>query len=123
MTEEEFQAHMRSLHSATFRDSSDPKVFTGSGYFYRSPRNRVVCADGFSVSVQGGWGKYSDPRCDDSDTYLEWELGYPSEKPTDEVMEFAENPDAPTETVYGYVPTAAVIRLLEAHGGIAGKPE
>lgn len=41
-------------------------------------RPRVLCADGFTVSVQAGCGIYSIPR-GDADDYTHVELGYPSQ--------------------------------------------
>ena len=118
MTEEEFQAHMMTLWA------EGQKTIT--------PRPRIVCADGFSVSVQAGWGKYCQPRTSnyigsDEDDYFgpfsQWELGFPSARPTDEIMEHIDGgPDEdPTDTVYGYVPTAKVVALINAHGGIVHK--
>lgn len=34
-------------------------------------------------------------------------------------MAYAENPDEPCDTVYGYVPVEIVCQLVEKHGGIA----
>jgi hypothetical protein len=78
-------------------------------------RPRVTCADGFSVSVQAGRFFYSRPRRDGA-RYAAVELGYPSAA-EDSLMEFCENPDAPTDTVYGYVPVDVVKALVEKHGG------
>jgi hypothetical protein len=33
-------------------------------------------------------------------------------------MEYAEDPDNPTNTVYGFVPIELVEQLIENHGGI-----
>ena len=81
-------------------------------------RPRVKCADGFTVSVQAGWGIYSSPRCD-ADAYSAVELGYPSEVDHD-ILAYAESPEYPTDTVYGHVPVEVVDRMLEKHGGIVG---
>jgi hypothetical protein len=121
MTDEEFQAHMNTLRGEKLPE--DRQSFAYEGWqIYRLPRKKIVCKDGFEVSVQGGWGKYSSPRCDESDHYSSWELGFPTERPTDEVMEHCENPEDPTQTVYGYVPTEKVIALIVAHGGLSGAP-
>ena len=77
---------------------------------------RVVCVDGFSLSIQRNEYAYCDLRFDDSD-YVSFEIGYPSDlEPL--LMEYVENPDKPTETVYGYVPLTVVLEVLEKHGGI-----
>lgn len=36
-------------------------------------------------------------------------------------MEYAENPDYPIHTIYGYVPIEVVDKLMEKHGGIVGR--
>ena len=33
-------------------------------------------------------------------------------------MDYCENRDEPTETVYAYVPAAVIIDVIEKHGGI-----
>lgn len=81
-------------------------------------RPRVLCADGFTVSVQAGYGLYSTPNCD-ADAYTHVELGYPSRK-EEALMEYAANRKQPTETIYGSVPVELVDKTLEAHGGITG---
>lgn len=79
-------------------------------------RPRIICNDGFSMSVQGGYGLYCMPRVTQS-TYIQMEIGYPSRE---EVLinEYAEMPDTPTETVYPYVPCAIIEQVIEKHGGI-----
>lgn len=81
-------------------------------------RPRVKCEDGYSVSIQAGWGIYSIPR-EDADVYIAVELGYPSEADV-ELMCYAENEDNPTNTVYGFVPVSVIDKVLEKHGGIVG---
>lgn len=81
---------------------------------------RVVCADGFSISIQCNHRSYCLPQQDYTETYHAMELGYPSS--LDEVTksiigDYAETRDT-TETVFGYVPTEIIDQLLEAHGGI-----
>lgn len=78
---------------------------------------RLECVDGFSVSMQADEFKYCSPR-DNSGPWYKVELGFPSAVPTDEVMEYAENKDDPTGTVYGYVPIQVVARLIDEHGGL-----
>ena len=79
------------------------------------PANRITCADGFSVSVQAGYANYCSPR-DNVGDWNKFELGFPSEA-DDLIQEYAEEPNNPTETVYGYVPMSVVVALLEKHGG------
>lgn len=78
---------------------------------------RIECADGFSLSVQATHGAYCRPRRNIG-PWSEVEVGFPSAKP-DEIMSYAEDPEAPTDTVYRYVPIKLVETLIEAHGGMA----
>ena len=77
---------------------------------------RIVCKDDFSVSVQASNFNYSSPR-DNVGPYTHMELGFPSAIPTAEIMEYAETPDNPLGTVYGYVPIELIERLILIHGG------
>ena len=89
---------------------------TFTGYEY-TVRDKIVCVDGFSVSVQGGTrGHYCMPRklCN---IYTKVELGFPSSVERS-ILEYAENEDCPTETVYAFVPIEVVEKLIASHGGI-----
>ncbi len=78
---------------------------------------RVVCQNGFSMSVQAGSSQYCSPRIDGAIRYSEVEVGFPSaEEPL--IMEYAEDPSEPTETVYGWVPASVVKQVIEKHGGL-----
>ena len=119
------------------------------GHYYQKVRPRIVCNDGYSVSVQvseytyceprytqwqneDGWevinGKYylssEAPRNFETDHFTPYEsveLGYPSE--ADELIyEYAECNDY-TNTVYGYVPVKIAEQLIEKHGGFKGVDE
>lgn len=83
-------------------------------------RPRIICKDGFSVSVQASKTHYCRPRIN-TGPYSRVELGYPSETVT-EWMKYAETPESPTETVYGYVPIEIVEDVIEQHGGIVNDP-
>jgi hypothetical protein len=86
---------------------------------------RIVCADGFSMSVQARSFSYCTPREDDV-VHTHMEGGFPSSTPLDlELRSFAEcnilSTDGSadyTETVYGYVPRKVFEREFELHGGI-----
>ena len=80
---------------------------------------RIKCSDGFSLSVQVHFGAYCSPRDGIGPDWSTAEIGYPSERPTDEVMAHAEDPETPTDTVYGHVPMYLIDQLVELHGGIA----
>ena len=77
---------------------------------------RVVCKDGFSVSIQGSKTSYCSPRHDHPEAYTALELGFPSSA-DDIIKQYAENDTDLTGTVYGYVPVDDIYLLLLAHGG------
>jgi hypothetical protein len=79
-------------------------------------RKAIVCADGLILSVQASDTHYCSPRENDG-PYSHVEVGYPSEV-VPELLEYAETPETPTSTVYGYVPAELVDAVIEAHGGI-----
>jgi hypothetical protein len=77
---------------------------------------RIVCEDGFTVSVQASALHYCEPRNDEG-PYSAVELGFPSEEEP-LIVEFADEEDNLTETVYGWVPSHVVKKLMAKHGGI-----
>ena len=81
------------------------------------PRPHLTCADGFSLSIQGNQYAYCTPR-HDGDEFDAVEVGFPSAAP-ELIGQYAEEPDRPTKTVYGYVPTLLVNQLIDLHGGPA----
>lgn len=77
--------------------------------------DRIECADGLKMSVQASETHYCAPR----DNYGSWyqvEVGFPTKK-VEDFMEWAETPEAPTETVYGWVPLSVVVKVIDDHGG------
>lgn len=89
--------------------------FDESNEYQLTPR--IVCNDGFSISVQGGNRfNYCDPR---ERIKLFWlvELGFPSEQ-IPELSDYAEDGKDHTQTVFGYVPIDKVEALIQKHGGI-----
>lgn len=88
-------------------------------------RTRIILADGESVSVQANEYCYCHPRSNlswidlssFSIPYYEYEIGFPSFV-AGEWLEYAEQPEKPTDTVYGYVPVDLVQKVLDTHGGI-----
>ena len=71
---------------------------------------------GFSISIQANSRNYCIPRSD-TGPYTAVELGFPT-APEPLIIGYAEDPDNPTETVYGYVPAGIVKALIIKHGGI-----
>ena len=84
---------------------------------FRKMYEKIVCADGFTMSVQASEFSYCTPRKNLADIYTEVEVGYPSH-PEDLLMEYAEDPDRPTDTVYAWVPCTVVTTIIAKHGGV-----
>jgi hypothetical protein len=78
------------------------------------PHPRIVCADGFSLSVQVGEGLGSHPHEYMADSYTHVEVGFPSE--FDESLAPYGDPD---EGVYFRVPVEIVEALIIKHGGFS----
>ena len=70
-----------------------------------------------SSHVQATKGAYCAPR-ENQGPWHEVEVGFPSSEP-EFIMQFAEQAEKPTETVYGYVPVELVEKLVDHHGGPA----
>jgi hypothetical protein len=101
----------------SFRDSEGRGLPEKDGYRSSYPlAKRVICKDGFSMSVQANHGAYCSPR-ENIGPWWTVEVGFPSEKP-DNIMSYAEDYDNPTDTVYGYVPIELVEELIASHGGV-----
>ena len=76
-------------------------------------RETVVCKDGFSMSVQASINHYCSPKLNGkNNTYSSVEIGFPSE------IDYAENPDKLTNTVYAYVPAKLTLDIIKKHGGM-----
>jgi hypothetical protein len=75
---------------------------------------KIVCADGFSFSVQGHFGAYSIPRGDFEHEYCRVEILGP---PVPEFAEVAHEEHVGDERLYGYVPTCIVNAVIDQHGG------
>lgn len=76
---------------------------------------RIVCQDGFSLSVQASQGAYCAPR-NNTGPWYQLEVGFPSAKP-EFIFEYVEDDDRPMQTVYGYVPIDLIVNLINLHGG------
>ena len=85
---------------------------------WRKKKNEVVvCADGFRMSVQADENTYCSPRINDTERYAQVEIGFPSDY-EELIIDWAEDRDDPTGTVYGYVPVSVVTNVLAKHGGM-----
>ena len=84
---------------------------------FKKSNKEVVCADGFSMLVQAAAHVYSHPREDNCERYTQVEIGFPSAEES-LLMPYVEDPNHPTETVYGYVPVGIVTVVIAKHGGM-----
>ena len=86
---------------------------------------KIVCVDGFEMSVQVGHSLYSTPK-KVAKRYSAVEIGFPSEREPliEEYVELGIFDTAQgkgvdyTDTVYPYVPVKIVNKVLKKHGGI-----
>ena len=78
---------------------------------------RIQCADGFSMSVQGNENAYCHPRTNNAEEYTEVEVGFPN-MVEELLLPYAEEPDNPRGTVYGYVPAQVIVNVVAKHRGI-----
>lgn len=90
---------------------------------YRKPNGitpEVVCADGFSMSVQASLGHYCAARLSKRENdFSSFSCGYPNEY-VPELENYKTDRDAKWEdTDFSYVPHDIVQNILDAHGGIA----
>lgn len=82
-----------------------------------TPVDKILCRDGFTVSVQAGDYIYCTPR-DESGTWTAVEIGFPSERLPDCFEQYADDPNPSNlSSVWGYVPIEMVVRLINDHGG------
>ena len=78
---------------------------------------KLICKEGFTMSVQAHSLAYCNPRNNNAEKYLEVEVGYPSEV-EELLLKYAEDPECPTDTIYAYVPVMVVTTIIAKHGGI-----
>ena len=79
---------------------------------------RLKCKSGLEMSVQASEIHYSSPRENRRDgSFSSFEVGFPTEK-VEALMEYAESPEMPTNTVYGGVPFAVIDAIIEDNGGL-----
>ena len=80
---------------------------------------RIELADGTTLSIQANEYAYCTPRktFDSASYYHQFEIGFPS-RAIPEIMEYAESPENPTDTVYGYVPYELIQDFINKAGGV-----
>jgi hypothetical protein len=109
MTHKELQAHLVSGSTFTYLDGYRYKIF-------RMSAPPIYCADGFKLSVQASHNRCSTPK-NLKGPYTYVEVGFPSEvEPL--ILEWANEKDSPTDTIYPYVPTDVVLAVINNHGGV-----
>lgn len=88
------------------------------GYKNLKLRPRIICKDGFSMSVQASQYHYCEPREDlDEGDYTEVEVGLISQE--EELLEeYAEDHDDPITTLYCFVPLEVIDEVIAKHGGL-----
>jgi hypothetical protein len=83
---------------------------------YMIRRPKVICADGFTMSVQASRTHYCNPRSNHG-PYDEVEVGFPSDSDP-LLMPYIECiTDDATQSVFPYVPLAVVESVINNHGG------
>ena len=80
-------------------------------------RPRIICNDGFAMSVQASNGAYCTPRKSNLQRYESLEIGFPSE-PEELISCYAEDSSDYKETVYPYTPAKLIDGVIVKHGGI-----
>jgi len=98
------------------------EVVTGYSFEFLRIRPRIVCADGFDVSIQASEHHYCSPRIN-SGPYNEVEIGYPSDEVPEWLPYIESESDDPLSAVYPFVPVEIIDLVLEQHGGIANVVE
>jgi hypothetical protein len=77
---------------------------------------RIVCPDGFSMSVQASTHHYCSPRSDVG-PWTEVEVGYPNRIEPILFNYIEPGGDPWTESVYPHVPVEIVAEVIKFHGG------
>jgi hypothetical protein len=79
-------------------------------------RPRIICNDGFDMSVQASYGHYCSPRIN-TYIYNSVEIGFPNqEEPL--IFSFAEDKEDYMGTVYGWTPCDIAQKVIDKHNGI-----
>lgn len=79
-------------------------------------RPKIVCADGFTMSVQASNGHYCEPRSD-TGPWEEVEVGFPSASDPLLLPYIEGHNDDATQSVFPFVPLHVVESVIHNHGG------
>lgn len=94
------------------------RTYSIGEYGFQETRPRIMCRDGFSMSVQASEGMYCLPKENlKSGNYKYCEVGFPSEP-----VELLEPYDA-GPGVFAYVPVEIIEHIIDKHGGFAEEME
>lgn len=99
-----------------FLDGKDRIIVVADNYEIKKSAPRLWMRDGTNLSIQASDMVYSSPR-KNCGPYSNVEAGYPSRE-LKQLMPYAEDPDNPTATVYGYVPVEIIEEIISECGGI-----
>lgn len=106
----------RRLEWSTRVDSEVNEKLHGGAVIFLKFVPKIVCADGFSMSVQASKFHYCTPRLSNV-SWTQVEVGFPSCR-AEQFMPYIDGEGSdPTNTVYGYVPIEDVVAVIAAHGG------
>jgi len=82
--------------------------------------NRIMCLDGFTLSVQASRHHYCKPREDSTYEkpveYTHVEVGF-AKRFDDDLLKYSEEPDT-LETVYPFTPIDVVVGVINKHGWV-----
>lgn len=94
--------------------------FMESGRREANPHNCkwLLLADGTELSIQASDYHYASPRKKlHYSQYTHFEIGFPNRE-IPEILAYAEQPECPTDTVYGYVPKEIIEEFISKAGGV-----
>lgn len=78
---------------------------------------KITCRNGLEMSIIASSSAYCSPRADRRSIYTKVEVGFPSRK-IPELMPYVEDASKPTNTIYAYVPTSVIAKIINNAGGI-----
>lgn len=89
--------------------------------YLRDMRNKmgqvpyIKTASGLELSIQASEMHYCEPR-NNRGPWTKVEIGFPN-RYIEELIKYADDPETPTGTVYGYVPIKLAAKIILDNGG------